>query len=31
VLDAHWLSDVLGGIAVGYAAAVITRAALGIG
>jgi membrane-associated phospholipid phosphatase len=31
VLDAHWLSDVLGGIALGYAAAVVTRAAMGIG
>jgi undecaprenyl-diphosphatase len=30
VLDAHWLSDVLGGIALGYAAAHLTQHAFGM-
>ncbi len=31
VLDAHWLSDVLGGLALGYAAAQLTVHAFGMG
>jgi membrane-associated phospholipid phosphatase len=31
VLDAHWPSDVIGGIAVGYAAAAVTCHVLGLG